>query len=93
MTAWVAIVFTRYMLLAYLNRLETDDRATGELFERVCEELADITYVEALQLMLKTIADTLQEEFCLPEDKLCSMLNAFVAVLPATLRKRLLPAV
>ena len=93
MTAWVAIVFTRYMLLAYLNRLETDDRATGELFERVCEELADITYVEALQLMLKTIADTLQEEFCLPEDELCSMLNAFVAVLPATLRKRLLPAV
>ena len=93
MTAWVAIVFTRYILLTYLNRLETDDRAAGELFERVCEELADITYVEALQIMLKTIADTLQEAFCLPEDELLSMLNAFVAVLPAALQKRLLSAV
>jgi hypothetical protein len=32
MTAWVAIVFTRYMLLAYLNRNEIDDMTSGALF-------------------------------------------------------------
>ena len=93
MSAWVSIVLTRYMLLAYLNRIETDDRAAGELFERVCEELADITYLAALQLILKVIADTFHEQFRLAEEELRSMLNAFIAVLPGALRRRLLSGI
>ena len=42
MSAWVSVVFARYVMLAYLNRLDVDERTAGELFYSVCDELADI---------------------------------------------------
>ena len=39
-------VFMRYMFLAYQNRIETDDRAFGELFYACREEVSDISFVE-----------------------------------------------
>ena len=29
MSAWVSVVFARYVMLAYLNRLDVDERTTG----------------------------------------------------------------
>lgn len=43
-----SIVFMRYMFLAYQNRIETDDRTFGELFYACCQEVSDISFVEAL---------------------------------------------
>jgi IS4 transposase len=51
MTAWVAIVFTRYMMLTLENRIQKDDRSLGELFFHNCAELSDITKIEALRLL------------------------------------------
>ena len=90
MTAWVAIVFARYMMLAYLNRIETDDRTTGELFYHACDELADITLLEAFQLLMKFFTEYVAEKYQLAEEELQAMLDAFVAMLPAPLRKKLL---
>lgn len=90
MTAWVAIVFARYMMLAYLNRVETDDRTAGELFYHVCGELADISLLEAFHLLMKFFAEYAAEKFQLMNEELEAMLDAFVAMLPASLRKRLL---
>jgi len=91
MTAWVAVVFTRYMMLAYLNRIETDERTMGELFHVACDELADLTLFEAFHLLMKFFAEYVQEKFQLAEEELEAMLDAFVAMLPATLKKSLLP--
>ena len=91
MTAWVAIVFARYVMLAYLNRTETDDRTTGELFYYACDELANISLLDAFQLLMKFFyAVRLSERFHLAKEELEAMLDAFVAMLPAPLRKRLL---
>ena len=90
MTAWVAIVFARYMMLAWLNRVETDDRTTGELFYHACDELADITLLEAFQLLMKFFAEYVAGKFQLAEEDLQVILDAFVEMLPAPLRKRLL---
>ena len=43
LTAHVALVFTRYMLLAVSKRDNEDDRTLGELFYIMISEVADIT--------------------------------------------------
>jgi len=48
LVAHTTIVFMRYMFLAYQNRIETDNRTFGELFYACCQEVSDISFVEAL---------------------------------------------
>jgi len=48
LVAHTTIVFMRYMFLADQNRIETDDRTFGELFYACCQEISDISFVEAL---------------------------------------------
>ena len=52
LVAHTTIVFMRYMFLAYQNRIETDDRTFGELFYACCQEVSDISFVEALYRMM-----------------------------------------
>ena len=59
--AHTTIVFMRYMFLAYRCRLETDDRTFGDLFYACCEELSDISFIEALYRILTLAADRLRE--------------------------------
>jgi len=64
--AHTTIVFMRYMFLAYRCRLETDHRTFGDLFYACCDELGDISFVEALYRILTLAADRLREmgAFC-----------------------------
>ena len=48
LVAHTTIVFMRYMFLTYQNRIETDNRTFGELFYACCQEVSDISFVEAL---------------------------------------------
>ena len=48
LTAHVAIVFTRYMLLATEQRKNEDQRTLGELFFFLVDEMADITFNRSL---------------------------------------------
>ena len=47
MTAHVAVVFTRYMMLAVENRTSSDKRTLGELFYLVADEMSDINWMQA----------------------------------------------
>jgi hypothetical protein len=64
--AHTTIVFMRYMFLAYRCRLETDQRTFGDLFYACCDELNDISFVEALYRILTLAADRLRKmgAFC-----------------------------
>jgi hypothetical protein len=64
--AHTTIVFMRYMFLTYQCRLETDHRTFGDLFYACCDELGDISFVEALYRILTLAADRLREmgSFC-----------------------------
>ena len=46
--AHTTIVFMRYMFLAYHCRMETDHCTFGDLFYACCDEVADISFIEAL---------------------------------------------
>ena len=55
-----SIVFMRYMFLAYHCRLSIDQRSFGDLFHACCDELRDITFLEALMRILRLAADQLR---------------------------------
>jgi hypothetical protein len=59
--AHTTIVFMRYMFLAYQCRLETDDRTFGDLFYACCDELNDISFIEALYRILSLAVDSIRK--------------------------------
>jgi len=90
MVAWNAIVMSRYMMLALDKRLEEDPRSFGELFFGICDELPDITWTKAFQLLLDTFVDVAAEKYFLADDEVESLLVAFLDSLPELLKKSLL---
>lgn len=64
--AHTTIVFMRYMFLAYQCRMETDHRSFGDLFYACCDEVADISFMQALYRILTLAADQLKQSgsFC-----------------------------
>ncbi len=56
----------RYMFLAYQCRIETDHRTFGDLFYFCCDEVSDISFIEALYRILTLAADQLKTigNFC-----------------------------
>jgi len=64
--AHTTIVFMRYMFLSYQCRMETDHRTFGDLFYACCDEVADITFLEALCRILTLVTDRLKQlgTFC-----------------------------
>jgi hypothetical protein len=59
--AHTTIVFMRYMFLAYQHRIEIDHRTFGELFYACCDELTDISFVEALYRILNLAGERIRE--------------------------------
>jgi len=82
MTAHVAIVFTRYMMLAVENRQETGKRSLGEIFFYLSDELADITWIQAMHLLMQTFINTLTDRFSLSENELNQLMDIFMEALP-----------
>jgi hypothetical protein len=90
MMAWIAIVFARYMMLALENRIRQDERSMGVLFHAACDELSDITLIEALRLLMKTFLEVTADKYLLEDDEIKPLLEAFIAAIPAPLKNRLL---
>jgi hypothetical protein len=59
--AHTSIVFMRYMFLAYQCRMETDNRTFGDLFYACCDEMADISFIEAIYRILTLAGERLKE--------------------------------
>ena len=50
-TAHTAVVFTRYMMLSLESRESNDSRSLGEIFLYFTDEMSDITWIQAFQIM------------------------------------------
>jgi hypothetical protein len=90
MTAYTAIVFARYTLLALENRIQRDERVFGALFYDLCDELADIQFASAFLLLMKSFQDTAAEKLFLTEEELEELFACFFLKLPETLKTKLL---
>jgi hypothetical protein len=89
MTAYVAIVFARYMMLSAENRVQIDGRTLGELFYEVCDELPDITWIESLRILMTLFIEKVSDKFFLTEEELESLIEEFLSELPKTLKCKL----
>lgn len=82
LTAHTSLVFIRYMLLSLQQRNNTDDRTIGELFLLMIDELADITFGHALQLIVDIMLQMIQERFGLSDAQLDEFVTSFIERLP-----------
>jgi len=89
LTAHVAMVFTRYMLLAVSKRDNEDDRTLGELFYIMISEVADITYHESMQIIVEAMLATVQEEFHIADAQLEAFYAKFMSKLPEPMQRLL----
>ena len=91
LTAHVAIVFTRYMLLAMEQRQNEDQRTLGELYFFLVDEMADITFNRSLGILMDALMASLQENLKLSDEQLTAFTTDFEARLPEYLRNALHP--
>ena len=89
MTAHVAIVFTRYMMLAVENRAAEDPRTLGELFIYFVDEIADVTFLQAFTQIMSLFSKMMVEKFDLDEAEISSMIDAFISVLTPSMQRQL----
>ena len=89
LTAHVAIVFARYMMIAYEQRKNSDERTLGELFFFFVDELADINFNQAFQIIMKAVFESLYVVFKLSDEQMDQFINSMYEALPDYMRKYL----
>lgn len=83
LTAHVAVVFVRYMMIALEQRRNEDDRSLGELFFLFTDELADITFAESLRIIMQTMIECISTVFQVTDEQMDVFLTMFINRLPA----------
>lgn len=89
MTAHTAVVFTRYMMLSLESRESNDTRSLGELFLYFSDEMADITWIQAFQMLLQMFRAIVANDTELTEDKIDELVDAFMSALPPLIKTQL----
>ncbi len=90
LTAHVAIVFTRYLMIALEQRRNEDDRTLGEIFFFFTDELADITFGESFQIILTAMLESIYAVFQVTEKQMDAFIEIFVSRLPEYLQDSLI---
>lgn len=86
LTAHVAIVFARYMMIAMEQRRNEDDRSLGEIFFFFTDELADITFAESFQIILRAMFECIYTVFQVTDEQINAFIEMFVDRLPEYMR-------
>jgi len=88
-TAHTAIVLTRYIFLALENRQSKDERTMGELFFFVCDELSDISFQYAFDMLMSLFQQCLLDNFYISKEVVFQLVNQFIDLLPNCIKVRL----
>ena len=89
MTAHTAIVFARYMMLSLENRESNDTRSMGELFLYFSDEMSDITWIQAFQMLLQMFRTLLSDQIDISDEKIDELVDTFMDAIPALLKSKL----
>lgn len=90
LTAHVAIVFVRYLMIAMEQRRNEDYRTLGEIFYFFTDELADITFAESFRIILEALMDSINAIFKPTEDQMEAFVELFFGRLPDYLCRSLI---
>ena len=89
MTAHTAVVFTRYMMLSLESREANAQRSMGEILLYFTDEMSDITWIQAFQMLLEMIRTILTDNTELSVEKIDELVDAFMNTLPIVLKSHL----
>ncbi len=89
MTAHTAVIFTRYMMLSLESREANDERSLGGLFLYFSDEMSDITWIQAFQLLLQMFRNLLTDNTELSDEKINELVDAFMDTIPPLLKSKL----
>ena len=90
MFAHTTIVFTRYIMLTLDVRKNEDEKTFGGMFFEYCDELKDLSHIEALFLIIDLFKKTLHDYSTLTEKKINELLDYFFELLPGYIKKSLM---
>ncbi len=77
------------MMLSLESRESNDNRSLGELFLYFSDEMSDITWIQAFQMLLQMFRTMLSDNTELSDEKINELANAFMDALPAMMKIRL----
>jgi hypothetical protein len=93
LVAHTTIVFTRYIMLAVSQRTTKDPRTLGSLFHAGCDELRQVSFTEALSMLLGLFQEALKGIPVSIAGRIQALLDSFLAGIPAIMcRTLLIPA-
>lgn len=81
------IVFTRYILIAWQMRKETDPKTFGNLFYELEEDIQDIDFVTALQSLIDLFQTLAKAEVVFSMDIFKSQITKWLAALPSYFKR------
>ena len=70
-------------------RESNDNRSLGELFLYFSDEMSDITWIQAFQMLLQMFRTMLSDNTELSDEKINELANAFMDALPTMMKIRL----
>ncbi len=82
-------VLTRYMMLSVENRESNDTRSMGELFLYFSDEMSDITWIQAFQMLLQMFRTLPADQIDISDEKIDELVDAFMDAIPALLKSKL----
>ena len=77
------------MMLSLESRESNDNRSLGELFLYFSDEMSDITWIQAFQMLLQMLRTMLSDNTELSEEKINDLVDTFMNTLPALLKSQL----
>ena len=78
-------MFTRYIVLSWQNRCNTDQRTIGGLFYELCDEVNELDWAVALQQLIELLQDVQRKQ--IKNSKLIkSQLSQWIAGLPSYIK-------
>lgn len=80
------IVFARYIVLAWQHRTSTDPRTLGGLFYELCDEVAALDWVTALQQLVDILTEVAQKASKKISKLIQSQLQHWIAGLPSYIK-------
>ena len=89
LTAHVAIVFTRYMMLAVQKRDNEDERTLGELLYLAIDEMADISFSESMLILIEAMTNSMKEIIHATDEQLVRVLEVFLNKFPNLMKASL----
>lgn len=78
LVAHTSLVFTRYMFLALQQRFHDDPRSIGSLFHACCDEIKDLTLIEALHRLLALTLEKINASGKFAENTINAMLDTIM---------------